>query len=221
MFVACAALLVALGGTSIAAVKVLVPRNSVGSAQVIDYSLLARDFRTLPRGPRGLAGPPGPAGPTGPAGAAGAAGPAGPPGPTNTGATLALKATGSNDVSTTSSTGYTDLASTSIEVPAGSTATLVATFSAESACYGAASFCGVRVTVDGNEMTPVVGTDFAFDSSDSDTETSSSWESHALVRHATGVAAGNHTVTVQYRVSNGGATFRIDDWDLAVVAYKQ
>ena len=200
MFVACAALLVALGGTSIAAVKVLVPRNSVGSAQVIDYSLLARDFRTLPRGPRGLAGP---------------------PGPTNTGATLALKATGSNDVSTTSSTGYTDLASTSIEVPAGSTATLVATFSAESACYGAASFCGVRVTVDGNEMTPVVGTDFAFDSSDSDTETSSSWESHALVRHATGVAAGNHTVTVQYRVSNGGATFRIDDWDLAVVAYKQ
>jgi hypothetical protein len=26
---------------------------------------------------------------------------------------------------------------------------------------------------------------------------------------------------VQYRVSAGAATFRMDDWDLAVVAYKQ
>lgn len=80
MIVACAALLVALGGTSIAAVKVLVPRNSVGSLQVIDHSLLAKDFKTPPKGPRGLAGPAGPAGPAGSQGPAGPAGASGPKG---------------------------------------------------------------------------------------------------------------------------------------------
>ena len=70
LIVACVALLVALGGTSVAAVKALAPRNSVGSAQVINKSLLPIDFKTPPKGPRGLAGPPGPAGPAGPAGAA-------------------------------------------------------------------------------------------------------------------------------------------------------
>jgi hypothetical protein len=39
------ALLVALGGTGVAAVGVLVPKNSVGTAQVIDNSLLAKDFK--------------------------------------------------------------------------------------------------------------------------------------------------------------------------------
>jgi hypothetical protein len=74
LLIACLALLVALGGTSVAAVKVLAPRNSVGSAQVINKSLLPIDFKTPPKGP---AGPRGPAGPAGPAGAAGPAGPAG------------------------------------------------------------------------------------------------------------------------------------------------
>jgi hypothetical protein len=134
---------------------------------------------------------------------------------------VALKVASGDTAQTTSSTGYTDFTSTTIEVPSGTTATLVATFSAESACYGAASFCGVRVMVDGAETLPAVGTDFAFDSSDNNTETDSSWESHAIVRYATGVAAGNHTVTVQYRVTNGAATFRVDDWGLSLVAYKQ
>ena len=87
MVVACIALLVALTGTSVAAVSQLVPRNSVGTVQlknnavnslkVRNGSLLRADFR------RGQipAGPTGPAGPAGPAGAAGAAGPAGPAGP--------------------------------------------------------------------------------------------------------------------------------------------
>lgn len=44
MVVASIALLVALGGTSAAAVA-LVPRNSVGSNQVIDGSLKAKDFK--------------------------------------------------------------------------------------------------------------------------------------------------------------------------------
>jgi hypothetical protein len=82
MVVACAALLVALGGTSVAAVKVLAPRNSVGSLQVIDHSLLAKDFKTPPKGPAGARGP---AGPAGPAGTAGAAGPKGDKGDSATG----------------------------------------------------------------------------------------------------------------------------------------
>ena len=72
MIVACAALAVALGGTGYAAV--LVPRNSVGTAQVKNYSLERQDFApgVIKPGPRGPAGPQGAAGP------AGATGPAGP-----------------------------------------------------------------------------------------------------------------------------------------------
>jgi hypothetical protein len=95
MVVACIALLVALTGTSFAAVGALAPNsvgtlqlkpnavtntkiknNAVNSSKVANRSLLRSDFAPgqLPAGPTG---PQGPAGPAGPAGAAGAAGPAG------------------------------------------------------------------------------------------------------------------------------------------------
>src|SRR5204862_4144145 len=75
MVIGCVALLIALGGTGYAAVQAL-PRNSVTTVQVKDFSLLARDFKRgqLPRGAQGL---PGPAGGVGPAGPQGPAGPAG------------------------------------------------------------------------------------------------------------------------------------------------
>src|ERR687887_2920268 len=87
--VAYVALLLALSGTSYAAVTKLLPANSVGTRQVINGSLLKKDFKSgqLPRGARGprgfagAAGATGPAGPAGPAGAAGPAGTQGPPGP--------------------------------------------------------------------------------------------------------------------------------------------
>ena len=85
MIVACIALLIALGGTSIAAVSQLVPRNSVGTLQlqrnavtpakiapnavrgahVLNGSLLTEDFKEgqIPAGPAGAAGPAGPPGP--------------------------------------------------------------------------------------------------------------------------------------------------------------
>ena len=85
MVVACLALLVALAGTSVAAVQVVVPRNSIGalqlksasvgalelkansvnSSKVLNDSLLKADFKAgqIPAGPRGLPGPAGPAGP--------------------------------------------------------------------------------------------------------------------------------------------------------------
>ena len=58
MAIACLALLVALGGTSFAAIQAL-PRNSVTSVQVRDFSLLSRDFKRgqIPKGPKGPAGP--------------------------------------------------------------------------------------------------------------------------------------------------------------------
>lgn len=95
MVVACIALLVALGGTSVAAVS-QVARNSVGtpqlkdgavsnakiknsavnSAKVANRSLLRADFAPgqLPAGPTGPQGPAGAAGAAGPTGAAGPAG---------------------------------------------------------------------------------------------------------------------------------------------------
>jgi hypothetical protein len=83
--VAYVALLFALSGTSYAAATLL-PANSVGSRQVINHSLLKKDFKSgqLPRGARGAQGIPGAAGPVGPQGPAGAVGPkgdVGPPGP--------------------------------------------------------------------------------------------------------------------------------------------
>ncbi|CAN5633205.1 hypothetical protein BH20ACT14_BH20ACT14_05020 [soil metagenome] len=95
MVIACLALLVALGGTSVAAVSQLA-RNSVGPAQlqfgavtspkirsnavnsskVANRSLLRTDFAPgqLPAGPTGPQGPAGPTGAAGPAGAAGVIG---------------------------------------------------------------------------------------------------------------------------------------------------
>ena len=57
MVVACLALLLALGGTGYAAIKL--PRNSVTTVQVKDFSLLSRDFKPgqIPRGAAGPAGP--------------------------------------------------------------------------------------------------------------------------------------------------------------------
>jgi hypothetical protein len=81
--VACVALLIALSGTSYAAATKLLPPNSVGTRQVINGSLLKKDFKSgqLRRGARGRRGPAGLTGATGPAGPAGARGPAGAPGP--------------------------------------------------------------------------------------------------------------------------------------------
>jgi len=95
MVVACLALLVALGGTGMAAATQLgrnsvgtlqlkdaavsnpkIKNNAVNSAKVAARSLLRSDFAPgqLPAGPVGPQGPAGAAGPAGPAGAAGPAG---------------------------------------------------------------------------------------------------------------------------------------------------
>src|SRR5262245_38356792 len=76
--VALAALVIALGGGSAYAAVTLAPKNSVGSAQVINGSLQTVDLsQRAVAALKGNRGPQGPAGPAGPAGAAGPAGPAG------------------------------------------------------------------------------------------------------------------------------------------------
>lgn len=74
--VALLALFLAVGGTSYAASTALLPRNSVATAQVIDHSLLAKDFKRgqVPKGARGVRGP---LGALGLRGATGVQGPAG------------------------------------------------------------------------------------------------------------------------------------------------
>jgi hypothetical protein len=80
MVVACAALLIALGGVSYAAVRL--PKNSVGTQQLrnraVTKAKIARKTISALRGNRGPRGLPGPQGPKGATGAAGAQGPPGP-----------------------------------------------------------------------------------------------------------------------------------------------
>src|SRR5437773_1706594 len=77
------ALFFALVGTSYAATSSLLPKNSVGTRQVINHSLLRADFKAgqLRRGPAGPEGPEGPQGAQGAAGPQGPQGAQGPPGP--------------------------------------------------------------------------------------------------------------------------------------------
>jgi hypothetical protein len=97
------ALFFAFGGTSFAATSTLLPRNSVGTRQVINGSLqtidLSRAARgalrdTGPRGPAGQQGAQGPTGATGAAGAAGAQGLQGLPGQPATKLFVAVNADG-------------------------------------------------------------------------------------------------------------------------------
>ncbi len=223
MVVASIALLVALGGTSIAAVNQLAPNTvgalqlksgSVGTSEVKNRNLLAVDFKQgqLPRGPRGLRGP---------QGAPGQQGQQGPPGPAGVAApgyVAQVTSQTSGAPATTTSTSFVNLAGATetIAVPTGETARIYAIFSAESFCTGGASdFCGVRITVDGNELNPAVGTDYAFDSTDNGDETAQSWESHAIARSSETLAAGNHAIQVQIRATTG-ATLRLDDWALVI-----
>ena len=92
------ALFFALGGTSFAAGKALLPGNSVGTKQVINGSLQTNDLsnkaRTALKGNRGPRGPAGAQGAQGAAGATGAQGVQGVPGQSATKLFVALDADG-------------------------------------------------------------------------------------------------------------------------------
>ena len=122
---------------------------------------------------------------------------------------------------TTSSTVWVNVpgATATFTVPPLMLDVFLARFTAESACYGATGWCSVRILLNGVEMAPAAASDFAFDSSDGNTETAASWESHAIERsqtYQTSTLAIPVTLQVQYMVTNPAMTFRLDDWHFAV-----
>ena len=118
----------------------------------------------------------------------------------------------------TSSTTFVGVESTTITVPPGRQATILATFTAESACYGASAACSVEILLDGVPMLPDPLDGFAFDSSDNNSETNQSWESHSVTRTINPIDPGTHKVEVQARVSDAAAVFELDDYVLVVQA---
>jgi len=128
-----------------------------------------------------------------------------------------VNVTRENIASVTNTTFYTNVANgfTTIVVPSGENALILARFSAESACYGGTGYCSLRILINGVEMDPVASVDFAFDSTDLGRETAGSWESHSMDRSRV-VGPGTYTIVVQ-RLSTQSATFfRLDDWSLTV-----
>jgi hypothetical protein len=97
---------------------------------------------------------------------------------------------------------------------AGAGTIVLATFSAESACYAGVGWCSVRILIDGIESDPASGTDFAFDSTDLGHETFGSWESHSMQRTRAVAFTGTHAVVVQIVHVGAGVTSRLDDWTL-------
>jgi hypothetical protein len=102
-------------------------------------------------------------------------------------------------------------ASLAMAVPSGKQKLFIAEFDAESYCQGGTGWCSVRILVDGVEMHPASGGDFAFDSVDTD-----AWESHAMTRTYGPLGPGQHTFQVQVKVNNAATSFRVDDWTFKV-----
>jgi hypothetical protein len=126
------------------------------------------------------------------------------------------------DAWTTSSTAWVNVpgATTTITIPSGTTRMLDARYSAESLCAGNSGWCSVRIVVftpSGGliELSPVVGTDFAFDSHSAD-----GWESHAIERTSAQLGGGTYRVQVQAAVVAGATQLRLDDSTLAVEAIR-
>jgi hypothetical protein len=78
----------------------------------------------------------------------------------------------------------------------------------------------VRILVDGAEAKPASGANYAFDSTDNASETSASWEGHALERSTDVLTGGTYTVTAQWLVTDPGTSFRLDDINMTVERIK-
>lgn len=108
-------------------------------------------------------------------------------------------------------------ANTTVFVAPDERALILARFSAESACSGGSgsNWCSIRILIGGVEANPIVGQDFAFDSTNNGADGPFSWESHSVDRSRT-VGPGAYTVQVQWSVTGPNVSFRLDDWSLTV-----
>jgi len=108
-----------------------------------------------------------------------------------------------------------------ITIPGPQVGILVATFTAESNCTGAADgWCNIIISCDGTELQPAVGTDFAFDSVGA-ASSSSNWHSLSVVRRSNTLAGGGHSCEVRENLANGATNFRLDDWVFTVEYWRQ
>jgi hypothetical protein len=122
---------------------------------------------------------------------------------------------------------------TSITVPTGTNAYVLARFTAESVCWGPAGWCPVRVVLFNGSSWEEIGTDishypniggaltpaqstFAFDSTDSGVHTGGEYASHAFEQHSRGIVNGTYPVKVQVGVTTANDQLRIDDWHLTL-----
>lgn len=120
--------------------------------------------------------------------------------------------------STTSSTTFTNLHVTTIEIPAAIEAGIIrARFTAESGCSGNVDgSCSVRVLVNGVELLPAVSANYAFDSNNNTAQGPTNLEGHAVERSSKLLPAGIYEVRLQGRTSNAAITFSLDDWHLSL-----
>jgi len=107
---------------------------------------------------------------------------------------------------------------TLLKVPPGKRAYLVARFSAESACAGnTGHWCSVRILVDGHEIAPATGFDFAFDTVNAGAPNSFMWRGASMDRSYF-ASSGTHTIVVQEATtdSSHGTTFWLGERSLTV-----
>jgi hypothetical protein len=124
---------------------------------------------------------------------------------------------------TTMSATFADLPgmSTTVRVPRGYRALILARFSAESYCSdstdGFAGWCGVRIRIGSADGEPSDGSDpgtpFAFDSDSSGGD--DYYEGNSMDRSRV-LGPGLHTVKVQWAVTNPSILFWLDDASLTV-----
>lgn len=127
-----------------------------------------------------------------------------------------VKVVRGTDLQETSSQAFVDLpgASTSITVPPGQRALILARFTAESSCLSgkAVGWCSVRILIGGVAAEPSAGLDFKFDSTPRFADDAFAY-AHSMER-SRALGAGTHAVKVQWATRN--ARFQLDDWHLAV-----
>ena len=105
-------------------------------------------------------------------------------------------------------------ATTTVKVKSGMVSLLDIRFSGESDCYDGAvgNYCTAEIRVDGAEANPMSGGDYAIDASMGGA--GDYWEGNISERWVK-VTAGTHIITV-VAYTSGAASWRIDDWTLAV-----
>lgn len=122
---------------------------------------------------------------------------------------------------TLSGNNWQTVSSTTINVNLSTSRLVIARFTAESACYGsgANNYCSVRIVAQKGtsviELDPVVGTDYAFDSTNNGNDAASSWEGHAVQRSKL-LSSGQYQIYVQARTTSTGTTLRLDDAHFSV-----